>query len=500
MPAAAPASGSTTTATALFRAARQVRALASRFDFATFAELVILDEQTNQPIRLAEHHHLFVRILNEYDRAVVFSFVESGKTQLISIGYTLWRLGKDSSLRIALLSRAHSQAVKIGRSIAKYVEQSDELHQVFPGMRPAEPWNERQLTVARATTAKDPSISLFGLDGAVAGLRTDLLVMDDACDLLNSGSSSARRKLSEMFYSEFFGRLTARSQFISVATPYHVTDLNHQLIKNGIQGFRFSVLGDDGAPRWPSRWPLSRISKTRRGMPAVQAARQLDCKLISDETSVFHEAWIARAVEQGAKPTTLSRTADGRTFLVNPRRHGKIVMAVDPAASEEKKSDLSAIAVVLAHPGGPRELLALETGHWNVPTLVSHILDMRVRFVPDAIVVESTGFQKSLGQWVHHFDSMANVIPYATSRGRKSLELRLGDLEVELANARWAFPSVNGRIVDAEVATLAQELLDYTRADDHVPDRIVSVLLALWGITEATERRVEQFSLDTMSR
>ncbi len=338
------------------------------------------------------------------------------------------------------------------------------------------------------------------MDAAVGGLRTEFLVADDTCDLLNSGGASAREKLSNMFFSEFWGRRTARAKFISVATPYHRDDLNHQLIKNGVQGFRFAVTDKQGNPRWPERWPLSRISKMRRGMPAVQAARQLDCELISDETSVFRDEWIARAVEQGARPTTLSRTQDGRTFLLNPRHHGKIVVGVDPATSEEKKSDLSAIATVLVHPGGVRELLALESGHWNTPTLVNRILDVHSRFVPAAVVVESTGFQKSLGQWVRHFDHLANVVPYATSRGRNSLELRLGDLEVELANSQWAFPSSNGRILDQEVATFAQELLDYTRSDDHVPDRIVSVLLALWGISEATARRVEQFSLDTLSR
>lgn len=81
---------------------------------------------------------------------------------------------------------------------------------------------------------------------------------------------------------------------------------------------------------------------------------------------------------------------------------------------------------------------------------------------------------------------------------RASREARLGELEVQLANGKWLFPSVEGRIRDPETATFAQELLDFARGD-HTPDRVVAVLFAMWGVS-ATQRRVEFGWLDLTSR
>jgi len=97
---------------------------------------------------------------------------------------------------------------------------------------------------------------------------------------------------------------------------------------------------------------------------------------------------------------------------------------------------------------------------------------------------------------------MANVVDYQTNSRQLRLEARLGELEVELRDGGWAFPSSGGRITDPGVAKFAQQLLDMTRqdAEDHVPDEVVSVLMAGWGLATAGMRRAAFFPLDLMRR
>lgn len=484
-----------TPATAIYRAARRVRALAGRSDFSVFAELVLRDEESGQPIMLAPHHHEWIRLIEENPKLVLLAHIESGKSALISVGYTLWRLGRDSSLRVAILSRTHSQAVKLGRSIGTYIEKSTELHQVFPRMLPSEPWNEVQRTIVRSTVAKDPSVALYGVDGPVTGSRIDELICDDIADLLNSASAGQREKLAHMFHSEFHGRLTARGRLIAVGTPYHRDDLLHSLAKTGVPTFRYGVIDETtGLPRWESRWPMWRIEKTRKGMPAREAARQLDVRLTSDDAQVFHDQWIIHAIERGSQHTTMTRTPRG-WGLVNRPRGVKIMLGVDPAASTKVSADLCALSAVAQHPDGSFELLAIESGRWGTPAAIERILDMYRRFAPDGVCIETNGMQLGWAQWLGL--AGANVVEHVTSRA--SREARLGELEVQLSNGKWMFPAVDGRIRDAETATFAQELLDYTRTD-HAPDRVVAVMIGAWAVSQATQRRIEYGWLNLSAR
>ncbi len=467
--------------------------------------MVLVDEATNRPIRLSELHKLFIQILCKYDSVVIFSFIESGKSQLISVGYTLWCLGRDSSLRVAILSRSTGQAVKLGRSLGRYIEQSSELHEVFPKLVPGTPWNETERSVVRASSAKDASIQLFGVDGPVTGSRVDLLLLDDCADLQNSGTVAQRQRLSRQFFAEFWGRRTARAKFVSVATPYDRNDLNHELINNGVQGFTFGVIDDHpespnfGKPRWAERWPLSRILKTRRGMPAREAARQLDCRLTANEAAVFHDQWILHAIERGAQvfggqSIMMTRTPQG-WGLVNRPRGVRIVVGVDPASSMKPTADLCALAAVARHPDGSFEVLTIESGRWGTPAAISRIINLAARFAPDGVVVEGNGMQTGWAQLLGL--AGVNVIEHVTTRATR--EARLGELEVALANGKWLLPSVDGRIRDAETAVFAQQLLDFARGD-HVPDRVVAVMLAAWALEQTTSQRMESFSLDLQSR
>jgi hypothetical protein len=78
----------------------------------------------------------------EGDRlAVAHAHIEFGKSFLCGVMRTLWLLGRDPSARIIVCSSAHGQAERVAGTVKSYIEQSTELREVFPKLRPAFPRN-----------------------------------------------------------------------------------------------------------------------------------------------------------------------------------------------------------------------------------------------------------------------------------------------------------------------------------------------------------------------
>jgi hypothetical protein len=192
----------------------------------------------------------------------------------------------------------------------------------------------------------------------------------------------------------------------------------------------------------------------------------------------------------------LSQCPTGWGLLHRPAG-ARLAVGVDPASSQ--RGDLSAVATVLRHADGTKELLEVQSGHWGAPELVNRIMDANRRFAPDALVIETVSFQASLVGWVAKFDAMAHVVPYQTNSRALSLRDRVGDMEVALQRGEWRFPSIAGQLRDREADALLRDMRFFCR-QDHVPDRLTATMLAAWGLDQSDRRRVEMGRVDLMSR
>jgi hypothetical protein len=479
-------------------ALRAQRIGAARVAPNAFCELVLRDEQTGAPVRQAPMHREWHRLADEHARLVLLAHVESGKTQNLSIGRTLFELGRSPTLRCAVISNTHAQAVKIGRAIASYVERSAELHAVFPDLRPdpGGPWNETQLSVVRQVISKDPSIQCAGVHGNVTGSRIDLLLIDDIVDYENSRLGQGRADLVAWLDSTLLGRLTARGRVICVGTAFHPEDALHVFQARGWPTFRYPVEDETGAPRWPQRWTPERIADKRVELGPAESARQLDVEVRDDASATIKLEWLENAITRGAKATALSRSDRGEPFLLHAGP-GKVIVGVDLAVSKKATADLSAIVVILIHADKSRELLAVESGRWHGPEIIDHIINAHRRFMAGTVVVESNAAQSYISHWLREASDVP-VLPFTTGRGQASLQWRVERIATELARGQWRIPSINGRVRDRETALLVKDLLHYSPAA-HCPDRVSALAMAQYGC-EVGERRAEVGRLDLMRR
>lgn len=463
----------------------------ARTDPATFAEVVMKDERTGAPIALAPFHEEWHRLIDQHPRLVVHGFVESGKSNAVTVTRTLFELGRAPSMRIAILSNTATQAQKLLGSVARYITQSAELAQVFPHLKPSSPWGSTSITVQRPTISKDASVQAIGVHGAVLGSRLDLVIVDDILDFENTRTPEQRQQLAQWFDSTVLGRVVAGGRVVVLGSAWHPEDLMHLLrARAGWHSVRYSIEDDIGQPRWPERWPLERIRAKRQELGPLEAARQLDCLARSDESSRFREEWIVDSVKRGIDKPMLG-------YLLSCPAPAFVTVGVDLGTSSKADSDLTALSAVLSYgPGGNarRSLIAVESGRWDAPEIIRRIVAMNMRYSPLSITVESVAAQRYIAQMIRGEMSGVPVRDFNTGRGKNSLQFRAEALAVEFSRGQW---DIRGSDT-SEVAALIKDMLFYSPAQ-HCGDRLASLLFAHVGI-EQSGLRVEYPNFDMNRR
>lgn len=444
---------------------------AARIDFNFFAELVATDDETGKPIRQSVLHKQWAELCEQHPRLLIWSHIESAKTTQLSILRTVWELGKDPSLRFAILSNTKGQAEQILRSIARYIEQNDEVHAIFPDLLPdpAGPWTNTRLRVVRRGNAKDASVRAVGVHGDLTGARVDRLIVDDILDPENCENETGRKKLMAWYKAVAVGRLTARARIVVVGTAYHPKDLLHELSRQkGFVWKRFAVLDEHGRPTWPDKWPLPRIEAKKAELGPAEFARQMLCLARDDGEARFKQVWIDAALVAG----------DGLDMLptVDDIEDGSaIFVGVDLAARKKKRSDTTVLSAFLEDRKGRRRILNIKSGKFTGPEIIGIIKDWDKFYHPYAFVVEDNGAQLYLLQFLGE-DSNIPVVPFTTGKQKRDPILGVEGMAIELFNGKWVFPNKAGRM-DPELEALISEMLFYS-PDKHTGDRLISLYFA----------------------
>lgn len=452
-----------------------------RRNAAIFCQAVLREERTGDPIKLAPFHHAWHRLIDQHKRLVLLSHIESGKTNMITVGRSLYELARDPDIRIAIVSNTQSQAVKFLSSIKDYIEKSTALHELC-SLERGPIWQKNQITVKRSHISKDPSIQAVGIHGALLGSRIDFIIVDDILDYENTRTEAQREEVIRWFNATVMGRLTENARIVVVNTAFHKKDLLHTLCSNPtFAGYKFPVVRQDGRSNWPERWPPSRIEEWYRGDPAgVEFLRQLMCDPVEPGEQRFQREWINHALRLGV----------GKSLIPSVRGEPyrlpigwRVYTGVDMGTRRKASADLSALATIAVGPSRRRELIGLDSGRWSGPELLARILEAQQRF-GSTLIVENNAAQ----QFIIDFAKDARtgkpripIRPFTTGANKLHPEYGVESLAAEMAVGLWVIPSKSGLQgeADPEVEALVEEFLSY-RPGSHTGDR----QMALWFARE----------------
>lgn len=441
----------------------------ARVDFNTFAELVMVDDETGDPIRQAPIHRRWAELAEQFDRLLIWSHINSGKTTQLSILRTVWELGRDPTLRIVILSNTAAIAIKIVKSIAQLIERNDTVKAIFPHLEPHPdgPWNNAELTVNRPRSPKDPSVRAVGVHGSLTSGRVDRLIVDDILDPENVATEASRKKLSDWYKAVAVGRQSRRMRILVVGTAYHPKDLLHELSQQKrFRSYRYPVINSKGHVAWPQLWPPDRIESLRDELGPAEFARQMLCLARDDDEARFKQAWIDEALRKGMHQRLIYQLDDDLP-------EGSFVFTgVDIGVKRNKRSDLTAFFTFIEDLKGNRTVLWIESGKFTGPKIVEMIEDHHRRY-KSFIAVENNAAQDFILQFMRE-GSNVPVIPHTTGRHKKDPILGVEGLAVELSNGKWLIPNDKS---EPEIEAWISEMLFYS-PKNHTGDRLMACYFA----------------------
>jgi len=462
--------------------ARRMRAKVARQDVNEFIEFVMRDEQTGAALRQAPVHEAFQELAGVYPRLLIWSHLEAGKTSQLSIGRTLWAIGRNPNVRVVIVSRTINQGRKILRAIKGYIERSEELRLVFPDLRPGPRWNDSEIIVQRTTTSKDPTVQVASAGvGSLQGARIDIAILDDVLTHENTRTPELRQAMFDWYLASIAGRVNPDGgQVIFVGNAFHPQDMMHLLAENPMwHSARFPVLTDDGYSTWPARWSNDRVSAKRIELGPHEFARQMLCKPLDEGATRFRREWIKGALDKG-RGTQLAYA------LTTVPPGYQTYTGVDLGTRKSKKSDLTVLFTIIVHPNGTREVLEISSGRWNGPEIVDRLVDVHHRYA-SVLIVENVSAQ----QFIVDFTKQHSAIPvvgFTTGKNKWSAEFGLESLAIELANGKWLIPSTDqGVPATKDISAWIEEMIHYD-PNAHTGDR----LMAMWFAREGSRQSKPQ--------
>ncbi len=473
----------------------------ARTNCGKFIEYVLRDEQTNSIIHNAPHHLEWHELLDKHPLVSLSAPIEHGKTYQLGLGRVLFEIGKDPTLRIALISNTITQAQKLLVVIRQQIETNPRLHEVFPHLkrstRPGAMWHSTALTVERETLSRDPSIQALGHESKILGSRLDLIIGDDILDFANTRTQEQIEKIIGWFESTVYSRLTENGRCWLIGTPWTPTDMLATMgARTGwVRKIYSAVLNFTDPPEhwvqlWPEQWPMPRLIQRYRSTTAIDFGRSFLCQVRTDQSSRFQQAWIDAALAAGRGRNLVTRAPIAPSGNPYPCFTG-----VDLAVGKSEKSDLSSIFTIGLE-GNRKVVLDVQAGRWQAPDILQRIHLVHQRF-NSIIYVEDNASQSFLLQWAT--DRGLPVRGFTTNaRNKYDEHFGVESLAIEMRAGLWVIPSgQSGQDPDAEVKAWIQEMLFYS-PDSHTGDR----LMASWFAREAARQWAAPMrtTLDTQRR
>jgi hypothetical protein len=333
------------------------------------------------------------RIIGEIERAAAGEVVlvlvppEWGKTTVLE-DYMNFRIANDPNIRITLVSEGQPHARKILRRVQKRMVDRAVAADYMVDFGPfytarseamGKPWSADFFTVMRSThDERDYTLEARGWRSAIAGTRTDLLLIDD---IQSVRSLNATEKMVETFRQDMLTRPGRVGRTTIVGTRVGDHDFYQVIQDEGIvdRTVIISAVDHEGRSNCPEMWPTDALAarrekvgedvwwrtymqKPRRGgaatfpLPMIEAAQDLS-RTVGDmpRPSLVLCGWDPALVNWNA--FVVAACNDAGLFLVDIQRDRNL------GATEHALARLDVLAT---------------------------------RYRPDVVIVETNAFQKGL--------------------------------------------------------------------------------------------------------
>ena len=357
-------------------------------DLIEFAKLMMPD------FLVGKHHRILADELmaieaGTRDRVCVNIPPRHGKSQLVSIFYPAWFLGRNPDKKVMMVSHTTDLAVDFGRKVRNLIS-SEEFAAIFPTVG----LSKDSKSAGRWNTSVGGEYYACGVGSALAGRGADLLLIDDPHseqDVIN-GNFSVFEKAYEWYTFGARTRLMPGGRVAIIQTRWHMDDLTGRVIKDMTQNARsdqFEVIEfpaileivDEETnkvvekPLWPEFFDLEALLRTKASMPNFQWNAQYQQQPTSQEAALVKREWWQ--MWGGESPPACEF----------------IIMSLDSAAEKHNRADYTALTtwgVFMNEETDAYNLMLLNSikRRMEFPELKEMCMEEYDAWNPDAFIVE----------------------------------------------------------------------------------------------------------------
>lgn len=352
----------------------------------------ILDvERDKQP--LGTFHKELCQFVEEEKTVKKLGLLPRGhlKTTLTTIGYLTQQIVKNPNVRILILSGTWQLAVDSLSEIKRHITANQNILRIWGNLAEGNTeWSQDRITLTRTNhNVKGPTVWAAGIESNLIGSHPDIIVMDDIVTRENTETLEQIDKV-KLRYKDALDLLEPRGQLIIIGTRYTYNDFYSWIIEKNEKNNNFRIMkkrafigdmqtGQDFQALWPEKFTREELLERLQEKGPYEFYSQYCNEPTSAEDADFKKEWFNYYDPEeyrGAKMHT--------------------VMCVDPAISEKKSADYTAIGVFAADQWQNHFVKDLFRGHWKVDKIIDAIFYVYNLHHPQAIVLETIAYQKAL--------------------------------------------------------------------------------------------------------
>jgi len=424
---------------------------------------------------VGKHHRILADMLmgierGDKDRVCVNIPPRHGKSQLVSIFYPAWYLGRNPDKKVMMVSHTTDLAVDFGRKVRNIIA-SEAYRSIFPTVK----LSSDSKSAGRWSTNVGGEYYACGVGSALAGRGADLLLIDDPHseqDVI-SGNFSVFEKAYEWYTFGARTRLMPGGRVAIIQTRWHMDDLTGRVVKdmaNNERADQYEVIEfpailhvndpDTGKPvdkpLWPEFFDIEALLRTKASMPVFQWNAQYQQQPTAEEAAIVKREWWNEWEKD------------------DPPSCEYVIMSLDSAAEKHNRADYTALTtwgVFLNEETSAYNIILLNSikERLEFPELKELAMEQYTDWEPDAFIVEKKSSGVALYQEMRRMGLL--VQEYTPHRGSGDKLARLNSVSDIVASGlcwvpqtRWAeevveeiagFPFMsNDDLVDSTVMAL----------------------------------------------
>ena len=358
--------------------------------------------------KVGRHHRILADMLMDLergakDRGCVNIPPRHGKSQMVSIYFPAWFIGRNPAKKVMMVSHTTDLAVDFGRKVRNLVDTA-QYKNIFPTVGIA----TDNKSAGRWNTNFGGEYFACGIGSSIAGRGADLLLVDDPHseqDVLN-GNFEVFQKAYEWFTYGARTRLMPGGRVAIVQTRWHMDDLTGRVIRDMTQNdgsdqyeviefpaiFEKEVFNENTGdieiiqkPLWPEFFDLPALLRTKASMPVFQWNSQYQQQPTAEEAAIVKRDWWQWWEDE------------------DPPKCEYIIMSLDAAAETNNRADFTALTTwgIFTNEDARDEkhiiLLNSIKRRMEFPELKALCLEENSEWEPDAFIVE----KKSAGTAIY---------------------------------------------------------------------------------------------------